>query len=133
MPCDQNIPACAGLFAACTLNSTTYAQIMLPDASPFRFLAAALPNEDIELTFFFVTEEDVGLNTEIDWNEPGCSDMQSYESHGDDLFNEAKDTNTITRKKAVFEGGDHLIEVFTDMRAVVDITVDVTEPQDGSP
>jgi hypothetical protein len=104
VPCDQNIPACPGEFALCALNSTTYARQTFPDASPFRFLVAALPQEYIEVTFYFVTQEDVGLRTNIYWNEPGCFDSYVYKSQGEDLFKEGEDTNTITRKEAVYEG-----------------------------
>jgi hypothetical protein len=129
VPCEQNIPACPNEFALCTLNSTTYTQQTLPDASPFNFLVSALPGEYIEVTLFFVTEEDVGLRTNIYWNEPGCFDGPVYRSQGEDLFKEAEDTDTITRKKQIAYGGDHMIVIDSDMRAVVDIAVDVTVPQ----
>ncbi|MBI5509550.1 MAG: hypothetical protein HY903_12430 [Deltaproteobacteria bacterium] len=128
VPCDQNIPSCPGLFATCSLNSTTYARLTFPQGSPFRFLVAALPQESIELTLFFVTQQDVGLDTRILWYEPGCADVFTYESEGADLFAEAEETNTISRKQTVYSGGDHLIEVFTDMQAEVDIGVEVLVP-----
>jgi hypothetical protein len=128
VPCDQNIPACAGEFALCSLNSTTYARQTFPDASPFRVLVAALPQEFIEVSFYLVTQEDVGLRTNIYWNEPGCFDSYVYKSQGEDLFKEAEDTNTFMRREAVYEGGDHMIVVDTDMRAEVIIAVDVTVP-----
>jgi hypothetical protein len=128
MPCLQNIPACAGLFATCELNSTTYAQQRFPDDSPFRFLVAALPREKIEVVMFFVGQSDVGLDTRILWYEPGCSDVYTYKSDGENLFAEAEETGAISRKETVFEGGDHLVEIFSDMQALVDITVNVTVP-----
>ena len=128
VPCDQNIPACPGEFALCALNSTTYARQTFPDSSPFRFLVSALPQEYIEITLFFVTQQDVGLRTNIYWNEPGCFDSYVYKSQGDDLFKEGEDTNTITRKEAVYEGGDHMVVIDTDMRAEVIVAVDVTVP-----
>ena len=129
VPCDQNIPACPGEFALCTLNSTTYARQTFPDASPFRFLVSALPREYIEITLYFVTQQDVGLRTNIYWNEPGCFFSSSYKSQGADLFQEAEETNTITRKEPVDEGGEHLIVIDTDMRAEVIVAIDVTVPQ----
>jgi len=128
--CLQNIPACpAGGFAACTLNETMYTEQRFPDASPFRFLVSALARETIAVTLFFKTEQGVGLDTRIFWYEPGCADVYSYESQGADLFAEAEEENTITRKERVYEGGDHLVEIFSDMQAVVLITVEVLVPQ----
>ena len=129
MPCLQHIPACPSLYASCALNSTTYARERFPDASPFRFLVDALPRESIEITIFFVEQQDAGLDTRILWYEPGCSDIYVYKSEGADLFAEAKDSNTISRKETVYEGGDHLNEIFTDIQAEVDIAVDVIVQQ----
>ncbi len=128
-PCQLSLDACPGESASCTLNSTTYARVTFPDDSPFRFMVAALPQEYIEVTLFFVTQQDVGLKTNIYWNEPGCSDSYVYKSQGEDLFKEAEDTNTIMRKEAVYEGGDHMVVIDTDMRAEVIVAVDVTVPQ----
>lgn len=128
VPCVQNIPACAGLFATCELNSTTYAQQRFPDDSPFRFMVSALPRETIEVVLFFVGQSDAGLDTRIFWYEPGCSDVYTYESDGENLFAEAEETGAISRKETVFEGGDHLLEIFSDMQALVDITVNVLVP-----
>ena len=82
----------------------------------------------IEITFFFVTQRDAGLDTRILWYEPGCSDVYTYKSEGYNLFEEAEETNTISRSETVFEGGDHLVEIFSDMQATVDIAVDVAVP-----
>jgi hypothetical protein len=129
VPCVQNIPACAGLFATCELNSTVYAQQRFPDDSPFRFLVSALPREKIEVVLFFVGQHDAGLDTRILWYEPGCSDVYTYKSDGENLFAEAEETGSISRKETVYEGGDHLVEIFSDMQALVDITVLVTVPE----
>jgi hypothetical protein len=125
-PCLQNLPACPGLFASCELNSTTYAQYPFPGT--FRFFVETLPNEKIEITFFFVTQSDAGLDTRIYWYEPGCSDVHTYKSEGENLFLEAEETGTVTRSERVFEGGKHLIEIASDMQAVVDVAVRVTIP-----
>ncbi len=128
VPCVQNIPACQGLFAACELNSTTYAQVRFPDDSPFRFLVSALPRERIEVFLFFVTESDAGLDSRILWYEPGCSDVYTYSSDGENLFSLGEESGWVSFRETVFEGGDHLVEIFSDMRSIVDVTVDVLVP-----
>jgi len=127
-PCLQNIPVCPDFFARCELNETTYAQMRFPDDSPFHFLVSALPEEEIEVTLYFVTQNDVGLSTNILWYEPGCSDVYKWKSEGLDIFAEAEDSNTFVRKERVYEGGDHPIEIDSDMRAIVDVTVKVKIP-----
>ncbi len=128
VPCVQHIPACPSLFAVCELNETTYAHVRFPADSPFRFMVAARPEEKIEITMFFVTQADAGLDTRILWYEPGCSDVYQYESGGRNLFEEAEETNTIVREETVFDGGDHLIEIFTDLQAETLVAVMVNMP-----
>lgn len=125
VPCDQNIPVCPGLFAACKLGSTGYTKQAFPAASPFRFLVEALPRETIEVSMYFSEQQDVGLDTRIMWYEPGCSDVYIYKSEGEDLFVEAKDTGYTSRREMVYEGGEHLVEIFTDMQALVVVKTDV--------
>ena len=93
-------------------------------------MVAARPEEEVAITLFFVTQADAGLDTRILWYEPGCSDVYSYESEGRNLFEEAEETNTITRTKRVFDGGDHLMEIFTDLQAETIVTVEVSVPSD---
>jgi hypothetical protein len=127
-PCVQHIPACASLYAACELNDTTYAQVDFPADSPFRFVVAARPEEQIAVTLFFVAPADAGLDTRILWYEPGCSDVYSYESEGRNLVEEAEETGTVTREQVVYDGGDHLIEIFTDLQSETVVTVEVSVP-----
>lgn len=128
VPCVQHIPACPSLYAACELNDTTYAQVRFPADSPFRFMVAARPEEEIAVTLFFVTQADAGLDTRILWYEPGCSDVYVYESEGRNLFEEAEETNSVTREETVYDGGDHLLEIFTDLQAETVVTVEVSVP-----
>lgn len=128
VPCVQHIPACPSLYAACELNDTTYAQVRFPGDSPFRFVVGARPEEEIAVTLFFVAQADAGLDTRILWYEPGCSDVYVYESEGRNLLEEAEETNSITRSQIVYDGGDHLIEIFTDLQAETVITVQVSVP-----
>jgi len=128
VPCLQNVPVCPDFFARCEMNSTTYAQIRLPDDSPFTFLVSALPREKIEVSLFWVTQNDAGLDTRILWYEPGCSDVYKYTSDGLNLFEASEETNIFTVDETVFEGGDHPVEINSDLRGVVDIAVRVLVP-----
>ncbi len=128
VPCVQHIPACPSLYASCELNETTFARVRFPSDSPFRFMVAARPEEIIVVTMFFVTQADAGLDTRILWYEPGCSDVYQYKSDGRNLFEEAEENNTIVREKTVFDGGDHLVEIFTDLQAETLIGVKVDVP-----
>jgi hypothetical protein len=128
LACLRNISVCPDFFARCEMNSTTYAQVRFPDESPFVFLVSALPEEKIEIEMYWVTPYDAGLDTRIYWYEPGCEDVYEFKSEGRNLFQESEDTNIFTVAKRVFEGGDHPIEINTDMRAVVDIAVRTIVP-----
>src|SRR5438093_12573802 len=77
-PCVQHSAACPGQFPACSLNRTTYARRRFPDDSPFLFFVNAFAGDTIQVTFFFSQEVDAGLDTEIWWYEPGCSDRYVY-------------------------------------------------------
>ena len=125
-PCLQSIPACPGLFASCTLDETRYARATFP--GEFRFLVKAEAGHEINVVVFLAQQRDSGLDTQIFWNEPGCSDVYRYDSEGRDLFELAEETNIIEEKQTVFEGGEHLIEIFTDMQADVLITTEVIIP-----
>lgn len=128
VPCIQSINACPDQEAACTIDNTTFARRRFPDDSPFAFMVAAPPDHTIEVLLFFATEEDAGIDTRIFWYEPGCSDVYVYKSEGEDLFEEAEETNYVSRSQKIYEGGDHLIEIHSDLRADVLVTVDVIVP-----
>lgn len=121
--CLQTIPACPGQYAACVLDSSRYAERRFPGA--FSFLVDAPPEAEIEIAMFLRDQRDAGFDTRIFWNEPGCSDVHVFESEGRDLFTEAEDTGIIFKKETVYEGGEHLIEIISDMQANVLVSVDV--------
>lgn len=125
--CVQVIPACPGLYAACVLDETRYTEQEFPGA--FSFVVEADPEATIEVLLYIVQGRDVGLETQIFWNEPGCSDVYAYDSEGRNLFAEAEDTGIISKSKRVFEGGEHLIEIISDMQAHTLVSVDVHEPE----
>lgn len=124
--CVEVIPACPGLFASCTLDQTRYARTQFPGA--FRFFVDAGPEDKIQVQLFFAHARDAGLSTQIVWNEPGCSEAYVYDSGGRDLFSEAGETNLFAETRKVYEEGEHLIEIFSDMNAEVLVGVDLIEP-----
>jgi hypothetical protein len=125
--CVQVIPACPGQYAACALDDSRYAEVTFPGA--FSFIVDADPESQIEVQIFLREQRDAGFETLIYWNEPGCSDVYLYESQGRDLFAEAEDTSVIAKKQRIFEGGEHLIEIISDMQALTLVSVDVIEPE----
>ncbi len=126
-PCIQVLPACPGMRAECVLDDARYTRRTFP--GDFRFLVRADALSRIEVLLFLSEQRDAGVDTRIDWNEPGCADVYTYESGGRNLFEEAEKDSTIRKSKTVYEGGEHLIEVISDMQAKVVIAVEVTEPE----
>ena len=124
-PCIEVIPACPGVYASCTLDVDSYARTTFPGA--LRFMVTADPEVQIEVSFFLMDQRDAGVSTQIYWNEPACADVYTYDSGGANLFEEASD-NVLSKTMRVHQGGDHLIEVVTDMQAVTDVAVDLIEP-----
>lgn len=122
-PCLEIIPACPGAVAACVLDQTQYAKLSFPGS--FQFLVTARSGERIDVQMFFVEQRDAGLSTEIYWNEPGCSEAYEWRSEGTNLFVEAADTNVFNQARTVYETGEHLVEIFSDMNAQVLVTVEV--------
>lgn len=131
-PCLEEIPACphAG-FAECSLDPHRYAERRFPGV--FNFLVDIDAGSEVGVMLVFVEQADTGMTTQITWNEPGCTDSYTVNIEGADLFAESRDIGVISREQAFTEGGEHLIEVDSDMQAVVLITVDflVTDPEDG--
>lgn len=115
-PCVQALNACAGgLTATCELNSTMYAQTDFPGS--FRFLVSADPGDLVEIHMFLMNQSDSGVDTRFLWYEPGCTNVQSQDTAGSQLFLEANGTNSVVRSATVAESGNHLIEVESDMQA----------------
>jgi hypothetical protein len=124
--CIQSIPACAGYRAKCTLDPTRYAEISFP--GQFEFLVQAQPEDQIQVQIFILNGRDAGLSTNIEWNEPGCADSYFYESGGLDIFEASRETKVFAQTKTVYEDGEHLIVIESDMNAEVFVSVDIIEP-----
>lgn len=122
-PCAQVIPACPGLFAGCTLDSSRYAEVSFP--GQFRFIVRAGVRDRIGVLIYLRTQIDAGLETQIYWNEPGCSEVYTYDSAGRNIFNEADETHVIFEEETVNEEGEHLIEIFSDMQAETYVSASV--------
>ena len=123
--CDQVIPACPGLYAACVLDVDNFARTNFPGA--LRFMTTADPEVEIEVALYLHDQRDAGVSTQIYWNEPACTDVYSFDSGGRNLFEEASD-HVLREKMKVHQGGDHLIEIITDMQCAASVEVDLIEP-----
>ncbi len=125
--CLQVIPACPSMYAFCNLDEARYAEVVFPRQSPFRFLTVAGAGDTIDVHVFFEQKHDVGSSTTIYWYEPGCTDYQKQSSEGRDLFAEAEGPGSITRRQAVAQTGEHLVEIFSDMQASVLVEISIDE------
>ncbi|MEM6558763.1 MAG: hypothetical protein AAF605_03175 [Myxococcota bacterium] len=125
-PCIETIPACAGEFAQCVLDENSYADFEFPGV--FKFLVDANPDDRIRVLILFEQQQDSGLFTEIVWNEPGCSDLEVWSSDGLDIFASVDQQNVFSRIERVFEGGEHLIVIDSDMVARTSIGIEIVEP-----
>lgn len=126
-PCLQTIPACPGVFAQCVIDPNSYARVRFPGS--MRFLAEVDAGFTLEVHLLFAEQREPGEDTKIYFHEPGCTDLQLYESLGDNLFFESEDTGVFTESVVVEKDGEHLIEILTDMQAEALITVDFIPPQ----
>jgi hypothetical protein len=124
-PCEQVIPTCSGQYAGCVLDDQGYTRAIFPGA--VRFLTPADPETEIEVRIYLSVQKDAGVETLVYWTEPSCSDVYTYDSQGLNLFAQAAD-HVIRFRHSVHEGGDHLVEVVTDMQAEVVIAPFVIEP-----
>ena len=124
-PCLEIIPACPGQYAACVLDEGNYTYADFPgDVS---VMASANPEVEIEVLMYLSDQRDAGVSTLIYWNEPGCSDVYTYDSAGVNLFEDTPD-HIIRERHIVHQGGQHLIEIISDMQAHVDLAIRLIEP-----
>jgi hypothetical protein len=124
-PCLERIQACPGETASCVLDDYSYTVADFPGS--FRFLVEANSEDEIEVMLYLTDQRDAGISTYIYWNEPGCIDTYIFDSAGRNLFEEADD-HVIREKRKVYDGGEHLIEIDSDMQAHTDIAIHVIEP-----
>ncbi len=125
-PCLQAIPACPAIFAECTLDPSRYARVRFPGS--FKFLTDIGAGFRLVVYLMFATQREPGEDTKIFVYEPGCSDVQDYESKGANLFLAAEGTGTFSQTVIVEKSGEHLVEIVSDMQADVLITVDFELP-----
>lgn len=124
-PCTSTIPACAETAADCELDEAQYIEQRFP--GNVAFLVQARAEDEIKVELFVQDVLDVGQQTIIYWNEPGCSDFYAWDSQGRDFVAESRDTNVYSETRRVHEPGQHLIEVFSDLNGVLLIGIDIIE------
>lgn len=125
-PCIESIPACPNEFAQCILDEGVLAEFEFPGV--FKFLADARPDDRIQVEIFFLQQQDSGLFTEIAWHEPGCSDLYIWDSEGRNIFDLVDQRNVFSERKRIFEGGEHLVTIDSDMVARTLIRIEIIEP-----
>lgn len=123
--CQESIPACAETYANCELDDSQYASVRFP--GQLQFLVSSRAEDTIRVEFFISSVLDVGQQTIIYWNEPGCSDLYLWDSAGEDFVSASRSTNIFSRDQQVHEPGDHLVQVFSDMNGDVLLGVHVVE------
>jgi hypothetical protein len=122
-PCTETIPACAETSADCTIDDSQYIEQRFP--GDISFLVQCRAEDEIKVELFIKDVVDVGQQTIIYWNEPGCSDYYQWDSAGRDFVSESRDTNVFSQIKQMHEPGEHLIEVFSDLNGTLLIGVTV--------
>jgi len=123
--CTENIPACADTSANCQLDSTQFISQRFP--GDVTFLVNTRAEDDIQVELYIKAVVDVGQQTIIYWNEPGCSDYYVWKAKGEDFVSESRDTNTFSQRKTMHVPGEHLIEVNSDLNGELLIGVDIIE------
>ena len=123
--CQESIPACADTYANCELDDSQYIELRLP--ASVSFLVGSRAEDTIRVELFIRNVLDVGLQTIITWNEPGCSDLYLWDSRGEDFVSESRDTNIFSQERTVEQPGEHLIQFFSDMNGEVLLGVTVVE------
>lgn len=124
--CTQNIPACAEIAANCQIDSTQYIKQRFP--GDVAFLVQSRADDDIQVQLFISAVIDVGQQTIIYWNEPGCSDYYMWDSKGEDFVAESRDTNTFSQSRTMHVPGEHLIEINSDLNGELLIGINVLQP-----
>lgn len=123
--CDDTFPVCQTT-AGCLLGEGRYIEGQFPGQ---RQVIVPAPAESvIHVDIFFQDQTAAGVDTEIRWHEPGCFDTYRWRSEGRDLFLLAGRSRLFTQSQQVVEGGDHLVEVFSDAIADYFLAVRVDAP-----
>jgi hypothetical protein len=120
--CDGTFPICQTT-AGCTMGVGRYLEGTFPGSR--QFIVPAPEEAFINVRIFFKTESATGIDTEIQWNEPGCFETYDYQSDGADIFQEAGNSQIFEKSKQVFQDGDHLVSVASDAVADYALVVEV--------
>ncbi|HEV8320247.1 MAG TPA: hypothetical protein VG389_01440 [Myxococcota bacterium] len=81
----------------------------------------------IRVRLLLTNLEAAGTETQITWFEPGCTFSYEYNTNGADLFTLAGDDQLFEQERMVQQGGDHLLEFFSDAVCDYYLKVDVEE------
>lgn len=121
-PCEGSYPIC-NTAAGCVLDESQYIQGMLPGVRQFIFRTDTPARVRVRL--LFTEERAPGRNTQIEWNEVGCSSQKVFSSMGRDVFQVAGDEQQIAAEQPLTSTGDHLLRLLSDATARYQLRVEV--------
>ncbi len=124
--CTEDIPVCSTV-ADCILNTSNYISATFAGGPARNYIVTTQGAAEISLDLFFENETSPGSDTEITWYEASCSSSATWQSDGADLFNAAGPARVWSTTHQFTTGGDHLIQVVSDIQASYLLRIDILQ------
>lgn len=109
--CDGAWPICQTM-AGCRLGEGEYIEGRFPGGRSF--IVSTRGAARIRLSLLLGDQLSAGSDTEIRWYEPGCFERYTFASEGRDVFRDTDESGVFNVSQLVHEGGDHLVELYSD-------------------
>ncbi len=109
--------------AGCVLDESQYAEGTFPGVQQVIFRTQA--PAQVRVRLLFTQELSPGKDTQIEFNEVGCSMQRTYSSMGQDIFQLAGDAQQLSASEPLSTPGDHLIRIQSDATAHYQLRVEV--------
>lgn len=126
--CDRTFPFC-GYTAGCVLGTGKYVEGRFPGTKSF--IVPAPAESFIRVRIFFATQEAIGDELQVLWDEPGCFDTYEWTENSIDIFRRAGNDRVLEHAEQVFLDGDHLVRVRSNVVADYVIVVEVMSPSEA--
>lgn len=110
--CEDNIPSACGATARCVLDTSHYLDGDFPSAR--RFIVRTMGEADLKFEIYLDNRHAPGTSLRLVVSEPSCSEKESYDSAGVDIFQQAGDDGIIAIPIHTTRPGDHLVELSSD-------------------
>ncbi len=123
-PCDNAIPVCSYTAGCRMIEGENYIEGTFPGYRSF--IVPTSGEASIAVIFYFRSQEAPGSDTEIVWYEPGCRDSVNHYLEGIDLFRQVGSDRQWTVVGAVYQEGDHLVEIRSDAAAEFMVKIEVS-------